>query len=374
MKVANKVVTGMLKTNVHDHWLYKVRMQELENLLLALGYSPVYRVIQTRKTPTTAYLFGPGKVEEIKRKIEMYDAELFAVYNILTSKQKWNLERALGVEVLDRYEVTLKIFEQEAKDVLSNLQIKLAILQKSFPYIKYKASLRYKRMRAGFRGGGEYAYHKVLRAVQKRIKKTRTKIERLMELKEERILKRKEEGSIVVLSGYYNAGKTSLFNALTGLDKPVSDAPFTTLSSKYSSIMEGRVFLVDTIGFVIDLDPRLFHSFKLNLLDLKYADAIVLVLDISEKIELIKLKLREGLSLIRSLRGETNSVFLALNKIDRLDEDELSSRIESIREDLGDMPYTKVSALTGEGLDDLLKKLDKFLMVTKGETLVFEEL
>jgi len=138
--------------------------------------------------------------------------------------------------------------------------------------------------------------------------------------------------------------------------------------------MEGRVFLVDTIGFVIDLDPRLFHSFKLNLLDLKYADAIVLVLDISEKIELIKLKLREGLSLIRSLRGETNSVFLALNKIDRLDEDELSSRIESIREDLGDMPYTKVSALTGEGLDDLLKKLDKFLMVTKGETLVFEEL
>ncbi len=370
--MARKAVTGLVKTNFHDHWLYKVRMMELENLLVALGYSPVYRVIQTRRAPTSAYLFGSGKVEEIKKKIEMYDAELFAVYNILTSKQKWNLERALGVEVLDRYEVTLKIFEQEASDMLSHLQIKLAMLQKSFPYVKYRASVKYKRMRAGFRGGGEYAYHRVLRAVQKRIKKTRERIERLMELKEERIFKRKEQGSIVVLTGYYNAGKTSLFNALTGLERPVSDAPFTTLSSKYSSIMEGDVFLVDTIGFVLDLDPRLFHSFKLNLLDIKHADVAVLVLDISEKTELVRLKLKESLSLLKGIRGETDSIFLTLNKIDKLSDKELLEKIEALKEDFGKMPFAEVSALTGEGLENLLKKLNEFLKATRGKTLIFE--
>ena len=352
--MSTKVLTGIVKTDVHDHWIHRVRMQELENLLQALGFIPVHRIVQARRKPTASYVFGSGKVEEIKEAIKEHDVDLFAIYNIIGSRQKWSLEDRLGVDVVDRYEVTLQIFQKEAKDILSKLQIELASLRKSFPHVKFRASLKYKRARAGFKGGGEYAYHRTLRAMQKRIKRRRDKIEKLLAIKEDRILRRLENGSIVVLSGYYNAGKTSLFNALTGLDKPVSDAPFTTLSSKYASIMGGNTYLVDTIGFVLDLDPRLLHSFRLNLLDLEYSGAVVLVVDASENPELMKLKLNEGLRLLKGTRGSLNSLIIALNKIDGLGEHELLSRIDSIGEQAGSVPCVPISARSGEGLEDLL--------------------
>ncbi len=357
-----KVVTVMVKTNPHDHYLYKIQMNELERLLDTLGYAPVYRMIQVRPKPTVNYVLGRGKVEELKEKVRQLEPELVAFYNTLSSKQKWNLERALNVEVVDRYEVTLRIFREAASDVISKLQIDLATLSKALPYIKLAASKKYLRMRAGFLGGGEYAYHRAVNAVQRRMKILRRKIEKLERQKLEQVRKRIEAGGkIVVITGYYNAGKTSLFNALTGMEKPVSPQPFTTLSSKYAALLDGRVYLVDTIGFVLDLDPRLIHSFRLNVIDMQYSQLALLVVDVSEKPEIAEVKISECLRLLRELEKETEDLLVVFNKADLVDEETLRERVREYSRLVEEAPHVVVSAKTGRGLDQLVRKMARML-------------
>ncbi len=353
-----KVITVMVKTNPHDHHLYKIQMGELENLLQTLGYAPVYRMIQVRTKPTVNYVLGRGKVEELREKVRQIDPALVVFYNTLTSKQKWNLEGALGVEVVDRYEVTLRIFREAASDVISKLQIDLAALSKALPYIKLAAAKKFLRMRAGFLGGGEYAYHRAVNAVQRRMKILRRKIERLERQKLERVRKRLESGGkIVVITGYYNAGKTSLFNALTGLDKPVSPQPFTTLSSKYAGLMDGRVYLVDTIGFVLDLDPRLIHSFRLNVIDMQYSQLALMVVDVADKPEVAEVKISESLRLLRELGKGPEDILVVFNKADLLDEATLKARVRDYVSLIEEARHITVSAKTGLGLKRLVSEM-----------------
>jgi GTP-binding protein HflX len=354
-----KAITGMVKTDVHDHYLYKIKMGELESLLDALGYRIVERIIQVREKESVDFVFGKGKIDEIKDRVRKLDPDVFVLYNNITSKQKWNLERALGVEVIDRYDVTLMIFREAASDILSKLQIELASLEKHFPYVKLSASIKYKRMKAGFKGGGEYAYHKQIRAMQKRIKILNDKIEKLSRQKELEILKRIDDGAkIAVLTGYYNAGKTSIFNALTGFNKPVSDKPFTTLSSKYAGIEGEKVYLVDTIGFVIDLDPRLIASFKLNLLDIKYSNKQILVIDISDRDELLKIKLKEDLRILKELGKREESMIIAANKADLVGDSDMRRKEELIMDIAGkDVPLIPVSTVDGRGLRELVRTM-----------------
>ncbi len=352
-------MTGLVKTNVHDHNMYAIRMRELESLLSALGYKVIDRIVQVRPKEAVDFMFGKGKVEEIRERVKKFDPDVFVVYNTLSSKQKWNLERRLGIEVIDRYDVTLMIFREAASDILSKLQIELATLEKAFPYAKLSASIKYRKMRAGFRGGGEYAYHKQIRAIQRRMKILKRKIGKLSAQKELEIIRRLDRGaSIVVLTGYYNAGKTSLFNALTGLDKPVSDTPFTTLSSKYGGIEGLNIYVVDTIGFVLDLDPRLIASFQLNLLDIKYSQKQVLVVDVSDKPDLVRVKINESLKILNSLGKDMSSFIIAANKIDLLEDYQYSLREDVLREILGDnVPIIPISAKRGIGIKDLVEEI-----------------
>ena len=352
-------MTGIVKTNVHDHNMYTIRMSELESLLKALSYSIIGRIVQVRPKEAVDFMFGKGKVEEIREKVKMLDPDVFVIYNTLSSKQKWNLERRLGIEVIDRYDVTLMIFSEAASDILSKLQIELATLEKAFPYAKLSASIKYKRVRAGFRGGGEYAYHKQIRAIQRRIKLLRKKIDKLSNQKELEIMRRLSDGaSIIVLTGYYNAGKTSLFNALTGFNKPVSDVPFTTLSSKYGGIEGLNTYVVDTIGFVLDLDPRLIASFQLNLLDIKCSQKQVLVIDISDKPDLMRVKVSESLKILGNLGKERDSLVIAANKVDLIEGYQYSLREDVLRKILGNnVPIIPISTKKELGIGNLVKEL-----------------
>jgi GTP-binding protein HflX len=218
-------------------------------------------------------------------------------------------------------------------------------------------------MKAGFKGGGEYAYHKQIRAMQKRIKILNDKIEKLSRQRELEILKRIDDGAkIAVLTGYYNAGKTSIFNALTGFNKPVSDKPFTTLSSKYAGIDGEKVYIVDTIGFVIDLDPRLIASFKLNLLDIKYSNKQILVIDISDKDELLKIKLKEDLRILKELGKGKESMIIAANKADLVGDSDMKRKEKLVMDIAGKgVPLIPVSAVDGRGLRELARTMTEEL-------------
>lgn len=348
----------MMKINVHDHKIYRLRLDELKRLAETLGIEVVDEVVQSRYKPFAKYYIGSGKVKETKQKMKKHDIDLAIFYNLLRSSQKLNLMMALDCEVIDRYELTLEIFDQMASDSLSKLQIEAARLEKLAPFFKLQASVNYIQERPFFRSSGEYAFHGQLREISRRQARIRDQIEELMREKRQRIRKRKELGyPTICISGYYNAGKTSLFNALTGDDKPVSDRPFTTLSSKYQRRFidhETTFLFIDTIGFVLDLDPRLIRSFQLNLEDIRSADLVILLLEITDPQLTLQMKIAEGLRLLKDIGVPYERVIIVFNKIDLAPE--LADRIgELLGLERYGIPWISVSAQERAHLDELLQ-------------------
>ncbi|MEM3546301.1 MAG: GTPase [Candidatus Bathyarchaeia archaeon] len=358
METPRKALIGMVKKNPHDHNLYLLKLTEFKSLVEAAGYEVCGTVIQVRPKESVDYVFGKGKVEEIKKLVDKEGADIFAVYNILSSKQKYNLENYLGVSVLDRYEVTLQIFDNASSDELSKLQVELARLIKSYPYEKLKASFKYRvgREHPWKRSSGEYIYHSVVNTLRRRIARVYDELEKRKKTRIEQIFKRRRIGSpIVCIAGYYSSGKTSLFNALTGLNKPVSPKPFTTLSSKYYLTNNyGEVFLVDTIGFVHDLDPRMLKSFELTLNDIKFADIIILVVDCSDPQPIMFFRLSTCLDILKSLEVDSNRIVVALNKVDLLSREEVSNRLKIVSEYVNPIPVVQVSAKEKLNLEKLM--------------------
>jgi GTP-binding protein HflX len=356
--VQGRAVLCMLKTNVHDHQVYRLKLDELRRLVETLDITVVGDVVQSRHRSFARYLFGSGKVKEVRRFVERHDCNLVIFYNILRSSQKLNLIRALGCDVVDRYEVTLEIFDKMASDNLSKLQIEAARLDKLAPFFKLEASLRYHNDRPFFRSMGEYAFHSQLRELTRRQAKTREQIEGLVKESRQRIRKRRRLGyPTICIAGYYNAGKTSLFNALTGDSKPVSDSPFTTLSSKYQRRFidtETTLLFIDTIGFVIDVDPRLIKSFELNLEDMRSADLVILLLEVTDPLLTLRIKLAEGIRLLREIEIPRERIVVVFNKLDLA-----PGAAESLEEELGldhyGLPWTMVSAKERTNLNGLLK-------------------
>jgi GTP-binding protein HflX len=334
-----RALLAMLRRDVHDHVEWPFQLEEFLDLIEAAGFEVIETVLQTRMRVHGGFLFGRGKVEEIAQIVAMEDIETVAVYNVLTSMQKFNLQRTLGVPVLDRYEIVLEVFGREARDNVSQLQLELAALQKSFPYIKVIESerlLRERPARRGGRGPGEYSYHAQLRQVRKRIARVTTELSRYRNEHRRRMRKRRVLGvPMICLVGCYNAGKTSLFNALTGADKEVSDRPFTTLASKWSMAGNPEMFFIDTIGFALDLDPELISAFQLNLDDMRGADVLLLVVDVSDSLKLLQMKLQSSMEILEETGIDESRILIVLNKTDLIKPDQATAVAEFIESTYG---------------------------------------
>ncbi|MEM2088523.1 MAG: GTPase [Thermoproteota archaeon] len=351
----------MVKTDPHDHHLYRIRLGELRELSIAAGYIVAGSTIQVSTKENVAFMLGRGKLEEVKQRVAENSVESVIFYNVLTSKQKYNLERILGIEVLDRYDLTLKIFDISSSDRLSKLQIRLARLLKEIPYQKLLASIRFKtgREHPGPRSLGEYAYHETVASLLKRRSKIQAEIEKKRLEKISQLKRRREMGvPTVCITGYYNAGKTTLFNALTNLSKPVSPRPFTTLTSKYYLLPHRKleVFLVDTIGFVLDLDPRMITSFSLTLDDIRLSDLVMLTVDVSDPSDLLLLRIKTCLDILRSLKVTDERTMVVFNKYDlAAGSEEVRLKIDRAYPLIHNLPYCLVSAKLRKGLDELME-------------------
>ncbi|MCK4702868.1 50S ribosome-binding GTPase, partial [Candidatus Bathyarchaeota archaeon] len=220
-----------------------------------------------------------------------------------------------------------------------------------------QASINYRYDRPFFRAGGEYAFHGKMRELSRNQARVREEIDKLIEEKNQRIWNRRKLGyPVICIAGFYNAGKTSLFNAVTGDNKPVSDRPFTTLSSKYQRRFidyETTVLFIDTIGFVIDVDPRLIQSFKLNLLDIRSSDVVILLLEITDPPLKLQMKLTEGVRLLKDIGVSHDRIVIVFNKLDKAPE--MEERIAEVLslEQLG-IPWIAISALKRRNLQEML--------------------
>ncbi len=354
---------GMLRSNPHDHILFKLQLNELEALTKALGYEIAETFTQTSLRTKARYLFGSGKVDELSRAVEEKGVELVVLYNELTSKQKLNLSLAFNCEVIDRYELTLRIFEEMASDKISKLQIELARERKLYPFYQLQAAVKYSGLerQPPWAGTGEFAFHSKLKGVQKRIGKLRREIAVLVIDKMRQIKERQKLGTkMICIAGYYNAGKTTLFNLLTGENKLVGDRPFKTLSSKYQRLRSNNgvaaPLLIDTIGFVVGLDPELIKSFELNLMDMKEADLVLFLIGVDDEADYLFHKLKFGLHLLQEIGVESNRILIVLNKTDLVDHESFERVVSNLNPLMEQYDWTSISAKKREGIDALISK------------------
>jgi GTP-binding protein HflX len=295
---------------------------------------------------------GKGKFDELKSMVgNEVDVVLFDAF--LKPSQFAFISENLNVKVLDRAGLILDIFAQRAKSEMAKLQVELAQLIYLLPRLRGKGT-ELSRLGGGIgtRGPGEKKLETDRRRIKERIKVIKRKLEDIKKTRElHREARKRRSIPVVSLVGYTNAGKSTLFNALTKERRDTGDKLFLTLDTKFSST-QGEFILLDTVGFIKDLPPFLIKAFAGTLEEIRESSLILKVVDASdhrmnEKLEVIDIVLREiGADAIPSI--------VVLNKSDLLSDEEkiqLNWRMKNV----GDCIF--VSALRSEGLSDLKEKI-----------------
>ncbi len=334
---------------------------ELEELARGVGAQVAGSILQMRDTIDPATLFGRGKLEEIKLEASRRMAELLVVDRDLSPAQQRNVEQATGCRVIDRAQLILDIFARRARTREGQLQVELAQLNYLLPRLTGRG-VELSRLGGGIgtRGPGEQKLETDRRRIRDRVRK----IERSLEaVRRERHLRRQARQAVplgtVALVGYTNAGKSTLFNALTRAGVPTSAKMFATLDPTVRAVRlpsRRRVLLSDTVGFIRDLPPGLIAAFRATLEELQEASLILHVADISNPHHAEQDA--EVEKVLAELGVESRPRLHVFNKIDRLAPEELA--------ELSAAPANGnvfISALQGAGLDELLHGIDEALPV-----------
>ncbi|MGZ5029450.1 MAG: ribosome rescue GTPase HflX [Methylobacter sp.] len=343
---------------------------ELKELAKSAGTDPVYVVTGSRKKPDPKYFIGKGKLEELKGVIEAYKADIVLFNHPLSPSQERNLETDLGVRVVDRNGLILDIFAQRAQTFEGKLQVELAQLQHlSTRLVRGWTHLERQKGGIGLRGPGETQLETDRRLLGMRIKQIQQRLDKVDKQRHQGRSKRKKaEIPSVSLVGYTNAGKSTLFNRLTGADIYVADQLFATLDPTLRNCPlpnNSEIVLADTVGFIRHLPHELVAAFKSTLQEASEADLLLHVIDANSEdrddtIDQVNQVLEDiDAGEIRQLQ--------VFNKIDLLPD--IQPRIE--RDDVGNPVRVWLSAATGVGVDLLYQALADIFSNTKAKIKCF---
>ncbi|MDW8043783.1 MAG: GTPase HflX [Nitrososphaerota archaeon] len=342
-------------------WEEDDNLDELEELCRTAEYEVVYRLVQHR-FPHPVYNIGPSKVRELKEAVRRLGISKVVFENELKPVQEYNLAKELNVDVITRIRLILEIFAMHATSLESHLQIKLATLKYELPRAKEKVRLAKQGEQPGFHGLGAYEADVYYEEVKRQVVAISKKLEEIKRRKEWEGRQRRRSGiPTVSLAGYTNAGKSTLFTRLTSVPTEISDAMFTTLSTKRRlTRLDGRpVYVSDTVGFIRNVPTLLISAFMSTLMEISDSDLVLLVLDVSEPVEVVRTKLEVSLNTLRQIGAAGLPTVVALNKVDLLSEEELGERMAEL--DIGGLPAVPVSAVTGEGIDALIAEVLRHL-------------
>jgi GTP-binding protein HflX len=332
-------------------------LAELEALARSAGAEIAGRREQARERPDPATLVGRGKAEELRRDAETLGAGLLIFDHDLTPTQLRNLTGDGGVRVLDRSQLILDIFARRARTREGQLQVELAQLNYLLPRLTGKG-IELSRLGAGIgtRGPGETQLETDRRRIRRRIRTLKEEIEAV---RRRRAQQRQSRQGLptVALVGYTNAGKSTLFNALTDAHVEVSAKLFETLDPTLRSLAlpsGRRALLSDTVGFIRDLPHGLVAAFRATLEEVEQAALILHVSDVSNPHH--REQDEEVVKVLAELGAEATPRLFVFNKTDRLEEDYRARLHSSAR-------AVFVSALTGDGLEELRRQIDALLPV-----------
>ena len=332
---------------------------EIADLARAAGYS-VQAVVTQKRVVKSEYGVGVGKAQELQQIVADNGSNTIIVDESLTSSQAYRLSTVTRAEIVDRERLILNIFARRANTTEAKLQVELAELRYEMPRAKDAVRYSVKGERAGFSGMGESAVDVKFRALKHRMAAIRERLEKSRTTRQLHTAERHKLGiPFVSLAGYTSSGKTTLFNRLASESKEESPSLFTTLTTtmRVVSLSDARrkVLLSDTVGFISRLPTYLIESFKSTLDELRYADLILLLVDVSESVDSARVKLRSCLDVLSQLDVDSKRVLLVLNKIDLLTD----ARNENLEEDshFRDFDSIRVSAVRGDGLHKLRNRI-----------------
>lgn len=351
------LVTIKLKSE-KDGWELEDTALELEELTQTCGANVVDNIACVRDTPTPNLFIGSGKTEELAQISEEKNIDTLIFSHDLSGTQQRNLEEIIGRKTIDRTQLILDIFAKHAKSLEGKIQVELAQLEYLMPRLVGRGIIL-SRLGGGIgtRGPGEKKLEVDRRRIRQRIEKLRTDIKKI-ELSRRIMRKKRKEDLIptVALVGYTNAGKSTLLNALTNAGQIVADSLFTTLDplSKRLVLSNGAHIIVsDTVGFLHNLPHHLIEAFKATLEEIKEADLLIHILDITHP------RLYEHkdavYNVLKELDADSKPIITALNKIDLLAD---TARLKRLKSDFVN-PVT-ISAKLKQNLEILLEKVQRY--------------
>ncbi len=352
------LLIGLEKKGV-SKWELRDSLDELRELANSAGAEVVDTVTQKLQKPTAPYYIGRGKAESIKDSCQDQQVTSVIFDDELSPAQGRNLENLFARKVLDRTQLILDIFAQRARSREGRLQIELAQLQYLLPRLtRMWHHLSRQTGGIGTRGPGETQLEVDRRRVQERIARLERELEAVRKTRAiQREGRKRRQWPVAAVVGYTNAGKSTLLNLLTGADVVTEDKLFATLDPTTRSFVlpnKQRVLLTDTVGFLRKLPHTLIESFKATLEEVREADLLLHVADLSHP------RLDEQMAAVDAVTKELDAygkqTLIVFNKIDNLPNRELAESY--LKRFSGSVA---ISARTGEGVNDLVQALEHTL-------------
>jgi GTP-binding protein HflX len=353
---------------------FAASLEELSLLSKSAGADPVITIIGKRASPDAALFVGSGKADEIAQAVAASKADIVLFNHALSPAQQRNLERHLKVRVIDRTSLILDIFAQRAKSHEGKVQVELAQLQHlATRLIRGWTHLERQKGGIGLRGPGETQLETDRRLLGERVKALRSRLDKLHRQRETQRRARSRNSTFSVsLVGYTNAGKSTLFNALTKAQSYAADQLFATLDTTSRRIYlgeAGNVVISDTVGFIRELPHQLVAAFRTTLEETIHADLLLHVVDASSPVRMEQIE--QVNTVLKEIGADHIPQILVWNKID------VAGLEPAVEHD----EYAKIrrvftSAQSGAGLDllrDAIAGFAKEVLVTRLDALPVTE-
>ena len=323
-----------------------------------------YKILFTMKEDDlqfTKYGISEGKIPQLEEIIKKYQPDVIVFDEVLKPNQNYSLASKLKLEVLDRESLILEIFESRASSSESKLQVKLAQLRYERSRAKERVRLSKMGEQPGFLGIGKFEVDVYYNDIQNRVNNIKSKLKKAGK---QRALHRQGRDRLgfktISLAGYTSAGKTTLFNSLTGEQKEKSAELFTTLTTTTRRLKLGREIslITDTVGFISKLPAYLIEAFKSTLEELIFTDIVLVVIDSLDNDQQMKKKFSSCYKTLVELGVERKNMMFLFNKSESIDDKKLLHIMNNLKIDEVEN-CLDISALTGKNLTELKKILEQ---------------
>ncbi len=335
-------------------------LSEAKALCDAAGYR-ISHIIKQKYLKRPKYGVSEEIVNRLEEMAKKLDPDVIIFDEFLKTSQNYNIASKIHRNVLDRESLILEIFENRASSSESKLQVKLAQMRYEMSKAKEKVRLAKQGEQPGFMGIGTFEVDVYYNDIKHRMQAVKLKLEKAGKQRELHRQSRKRFGfKTISLAGYTSAGKTTLFNSLTGETRQESKELFTTLSTTTRKItIDKNEFLIsDTVGFISKLPAYMIEAFKSTLEELLYTDVIILVIDISDSQIDLKKKFSSCIKTLNEIGVQRDKVIFALNKSDLLKTEDIIRKVEFL-EFMDTKKWIAVSAKTSENMDNLKELIKK---------------